>query len=145
MKEDLLEDISDKQVYTIRTIVISTFFGGLIAGSYMIYKNFKVFGDQRKASTTIVITVLVMILLVASTFVPVLEQVPGIIYSIVITLAVSLLTQKYQTDLILKHIKADGKIHTAGRAVLICVIALLIMASFIFGAYFLQGAAITEM
>ncbi|HMI79031.1 MAG TPA: hypothetical protein VK484_09555 [Ferruginibacter sp.] len=144
MKEDLLENISDTQVYTTRTIVISTFFGGLIAGSYMIYQNFKAFGDQRKAGTTIVITVLVMLLLIASTFVPVLEQIPGIIYGIVITMVVSLLTQKYQADLILKHIKADGKIHTGGRAVLICVVALLIMAAFIFGAYFLQDAAIIE-
>ena len=145
MKEDLLENIPDRQVYSTRTIVISTFFGGLIAGSYMIYQNFKVFGDQRKASTTIVITVLIMILLVISTFVPVLEQIPGIIYSIVITMVASLLTQKHQSDLIVKHINAEGKIHTTGRAVLICVIALLIMAAFVFGAYFLQDAAITEI
>lgn len=141
MKEDLLEYIPDKSVFTTRIIVISTFFGGFIAGSYMIYQNFKIFGDQKKAVATIIISILVMLGILATTFVPVLEQIPGLVYTLLITLTTSLLTQKYQADLILKHIQADGKVHSAGRAVLICVITLLIMAAFVLGAYFLQDVA----
>ena len=145
MKEDLLENIPDKAIFTTRIIVISTLFGGFIAGSYMIYQNFKIFNDQKKAVATIIICIIVMLGILATTFVPVLEQIPGLVYTLLITLATSLLTQKYQGDLILKHIQADGKIQSAGRAVLICFITLLIMAAFIFGAYFLQDAAVSDL
>jgi hypothetical protein len=145
MKEDLLDNIPEVQLYTTRTIVISSLFGGLPAGSFMIYQNFKSFGDHKKARATILISVLVMLSIMATVFIPFLEKIPGIFYTILTTLSVSLLTKKYQGNLIATHINAEGKIHSGARAVLICLISFLLIAAILFGAFLLQDAAINNL
>lgn len=142
MEKDLLEHIPERPVYTIRMIVICTFIGGLPAGGYMIYQNFKTFGDMGKARATIILIIAGMLLLFGTAFVPALENVPGLVFTILLTLAVSLLTQKFQSDLIFKHIQSDGKIYSSGRAILICVISILILAAFALGAFYMQDAGI---
>ena len=77
MKEDLLDNIPEIQAYTTRTIVVSSFFGGIPAGCFMIYQNFKSFGDHKKARATILIAILAMIGIMATGFIPVLEKNAG--------------------------------------------------------------------
>jgi hypothetical protein len=144
MQEDLLENVTEGQIYTTRAIVVSSFFGGLLAGSFMMYQNFKTFGEHKKAIATIVIAILTLLVIFATSFIPVLDSIPSIIYSIAITLIVSFLTKKYQDKLIDQHINTGGKIYSTGRAVLICVISILIIAAIILGAYYLQDASLTK-
>ncbi len=144
MKEDLIDNIPELPVYTTRMIVISSLFGGIPAGAYMIYQNFKIFGESKKAGATIVLSILVMIALIATAFIPALDNIPGIFFTIITTIAVSLLTSKYQGELIKKHIEADGKIYSGGRAVLICFISILVFVALALGAFFLQDVAINN-
>ena len=145
MKEDLLDNIPEIQAYTTRTIVVSSFFGGIPAGCFMIYQNFKSFGDHKKARATILIAILAMIGIMATGFIPVLEKIPGIFFTILATIMISLLTKKYQGKLIETHIQQEGKIYSGGRAVLICIISVLIMVAIIFAAFLLQDAAINDL
>jgi len=146
MEKDLLENITipEGEIYTSGTIVVSSFFGGLLASSFMIYRNFKTFGEHKKAGATILLTILTLVGIVATAFIPALDKIPGIIYTLFITLATSALTKKYQGTLIEKHKAAGGKIYSTGRAVLICVISILLIVGFLLGAFFLQDAAITN-
>lgn len=144
MEEDLLENIPEGKVYTIRTIVASAFFGGILAGCFMIYQNFKTLGEHKKAALTIIAGVLTLAVLIASTIVPALEKIPGFFYTIFFTLAVSVLSKRYQGVAIGKHIANEGKIYSTGRAVTICLISLLVIVVFAAGFYFLQDFLITE-
>jgi len=141
MTEDILENIPEGSIYTTRTIIISTFFGGLLAGGYMVYWNFKTFGEHKKAITALVLTILTLLAVMATGFFPALDRIPAIFYTIFITLGVSLLTKRYQGSLIDKHISNNGKIYSTGRAVLVCVISIIVIAAFLMGAYLLQDAA----
>lgn len=145
MEEDLLEEVTEEQIYTVRTIVISSLFGGFLAASFMLYQNFKTLDAHKKANVTILITILTLIGLGATSFIPVLEEIPDIYYTILITLAVSLVTKKYQGHLIERHLSTGGKIFSTGRALLICAISILLIGLFFGGIYFLQDAAIGNL
>jgi hypothetical protein len=140
--DDLLENIAEGEIYTTRTIIISSLFGGLFASSYMIYKNFKLFGENKKAGITILLTVLIFFGLMATGLSPALDKIPGIFYSILLTLATSLLTIKYQGHLIASHINREGKLRSGGNAVLVCIVSILIMVALMLGAFYLQDTAV---
>ena len=144
MTEDLIDIIPEKTVYTTRTIVASTFFGGIPAGAYMIYQNFKSFGEHKKAVITIALSIVFLIALIGTSFIPELDNIPGIFFTILITIIISLLTGKYQGKLIKKHIEADGKIHSTGRAVLICIFSILVFVGLALGAFLLQDLAVNN-
>ena len=143
MTEDLLDTIPERPVYTIRTIVISSLFGGILSATYMIHQNYKALGENKKAGITILLGIVFMALTIATAFIPVLENMPGILFTLITTIIISFLAEKYQGKLISKHIEAEGRIHTTGRAVLVCVIAILIIAALIVGAYFLGDADVS--
>ena len=144
MSEDLLENIAEGEVYTVRTIVISTVFGGLLGGSYMIYQNFKKFGEPKKAIATLIISIFTLLGIIATAFSPQLEKIPGLVYTVVIGVAVSILTKKYQGELIEKHIAANGKIYSSGRAVVISIISILLILAFAMGIFLLQDAIVSN-
>ena len=145
IQEDLLENIAEGQIYTIRTIVISTLFGGLLAGSFMIYRNFIKLGDLKKARITILITIVTFLGIIATIFIPALDGIPNLIYAVIIAIAASVLAKKYQGDLIDKHIAANGKLHSSGRAFLICILSMIFTIAFFSGVLALQYAAMNNL
>ncbi len=138
MEKDILEVIPEGKVYTTKTILVSSFFGGLLAGSFMLYQNFKTFGDHRKAGITIVISVAVLIFLLAVSFIPSLDKIPSIFYSIIVTAATAFFTKKYQEHLIDMHIVSEGKTYNSGRAILVCVISIAILIGLILVPFLIQ-------
>jgi uncharacterized membrane protein len=142
MQKDLLEEnITQGKIFTVKTIVLSAFFGGLLAAGFMLYQNFKTFGDNKKATLAIIGTILVVIALAVTASIPALEKIPNFVYSLVITLIASGVVKIFQETSIDAHIIAGGKLHTTGRAVVVCIITIAIMIVFILGAYLLQDAA----
>ncbi len=145
MKEDLLDNLPEYKIYTTKTIILSSFFGGVLVSGYMLYKNFKSFGEQKKAKITIIVTGLILIAIFATLFVPILDNIPNLVYSFVVTIITVAVTKTHQDSLITKHINEDGKTYSAGRAVLICVISIMLVLSIILGIYFLQDAAVGNL
>jgi predicted Na+-dependent transporter len=142
MENDLLEKIPDGNVYSSKKIVVSSFFGGLIASGYMLYHNFKTFGDDRKAKLTILISIVALIFMLGSSFVPALDKVPSILYSLFATLATSFFAKKYQADLTSKHLDAGGKLYETGRAVAVCIISILTLVALVLIPFLLQDKII---
>ena len=145
IQDDLLGNIAEGQVYTIRTIVISTIFGGVLAGSFMIYRNFIKFGDLKKARLTILITIVTFIAIFAVVLIPALDQIPNLVYAVVIAIAASVLAKRYQGPLIEQHIAANGKLHSSGRAFLICIVSVVITIAFSSAFLALQYAAMNNI
>ena len=142
MEEDKLEVVFEGSVYTQKTIVISAFFGGLFASGYMLYKNFKTFGDDKKAGQTILLSIIGFVFILASGFIPVFEKIPGFFFSVLFTMITSLLTRKFQGDLISKHLNREGRIYSTGNAVAVCLVNILIIVAFLLGVFLLQDIAI---
>ncbi len=77
MQQDHLDFSPGEKVYSTKMIVISSFFGGVLASGFMIYKNFRVFGSIQKANLTVLWSALALALIGVSDAVPVLEKIPG--------------------------------------------------------------------
>lgn len=89
MENDILEKIPEGNVYSTKTIVVCSFFGGLIASGYMLYHIFKTFGDDKKAKMSILVSIILFTFMFGSAFVPALDKVPNILYALFATLATS--------------------------------------------------------
>jgi hypothetical protein len=143
MENDLLEKMPEGNVYSTKTIVVCSLFGGILASGYMLYKNFKTFGDDKKAGITIIISVAVLIFMLSISFVPTLDKVPNILYSLFITLATSFFAKKYQGYLVGMHIGAGGKLYETGRAVAVCIISILILVALVLIPFLLQDQIVS--
>lgn len=138
MENDILEVIPEGNVFSTKTIVVCSFLGGILASGYMLYHNFKTFGDDRKAKLTIVVSIIVLTLMLCSAFVSALDKVPNILYSLFTTLATSFFAKKYQADMVNIHVDAGGKLYETGRAVIVCIISILILLALILIPFLLQ-------
>jgi glucan phosphoethanolaminetransferase (alkaline phosphatase superfamily) len=143
MENDILEKVPEGNVYSTKTIVVSSFFGGLLASGYMLYHNFKAFGDDRKAKFTILVSILAFTFMFGSAFIPSLDKVPSILYSLFATLATSFFAKKYQAGLISMHLDAGGKTFETGRAVAVCIISLLLLLALVMIPYLLQDQLVS--
>jgi hypothetical protein len=145
MENDLLEKVSEGTIYTSKTIVVSSFFGGVLASSYMLYHNFKNFGEHRKASLTIILTIIIFIAVTATAFSPTLSKIPGLLFSIFITILTSFITNKFQLSLISEHIASQGKTFETGKAVAVCIIGILVYLALALGAFYLQESMVANL
>jgi hypothetical protein len=137
MQNDILDKVIVKPVYTTRMMVIASIFGGFYMGSYMMYKNFKTFGDHRKAAATILFTILAFVALIGSAFIPSREKIPGFFYVLLFSLAIAVLSKRFQGDQILQHVSSGGKLFSSGRALIMCLIGVLISVAIILAAMYL--------
>jgi hypothetical protein len=144
MEKDILEKLPEGNVYSTKSIVICSFFGGLIASGYMLHHNFKTFGDDRKAKLTILVSIILLIFVLGSAFVPALDKVPNILYSLFITIATSFFSKKHQGDLVSMHLSAGGKLYETGRAVAVCIISILILVALFIVPLLLQELLINN-
>lgn len=140
MEKDLLDNIEQEQgkVYSIKTIVFSAFFAGILASGFMIYKNYKTFGDIKKANRSLFCTILLLILIISTMFVPALEKVPGFFYSILLTLGTSIFVNRFQRDLVNNHVSKGGRLYETGNVVAVCIVSILIIVGLILVPFFLQ-------
>ncbi len=145
MENDLLEKVSEGTVYTSKTIVVSSFFGGILASSYMLYHNFKIFGEHKKASLTILLSICLIVAVIATAFSPALSKIPGFLFSIFITVLTSFITNKFQLRLISNHIATQGKIFETGKAVAVCIIGILAYLALALGAFYLQDSMVGNL
>ncbi len=49
---DILNDIPLYKLYSIRSITLAAFFGGILPGGFMMAQNFKELGENNKANIT---------------------------------------------------------------------------------------------
>lgn len=127
VSEHLLETPAGGSVYKISTIRLATFFGGPLAGGYMIAANFKTFGDEKKQKITWLFTALITMLIFVLSLLPALTNVPGISYTFAYFFIANFFATKYQQQNINLHLEEGGKEFSKGNAILVSVIGLLLV------------------
>ncbi len=142
MENDILEKLPEGSVFSIKTIIVSSFFGGILASSYMLYQNFKTLGEDKKARMTILISTVAFLFMISISYIPFFDKAPNILYSIFFTVSTSYFANKYQRSLVINHQQGGGKIYESGRSVLICIISLAIIASMVLIPFYLQDTVL---
>jgi|GEM_PF-59252 len=113
--EDLLIDMPTEKVYNQKQIIIGTFLGGILAAAYMLAANFKTFGQPTKAKTTWFFAFLFFAFIFISAFVPVLDSIPGYVFTVVSITAVALTYSQLQAKPVELHRKwRDGAQNSKG-------------------------------
>ena len=135
-RKDLLQIFPEGKVYPLMTILIATFLCGLPAAGYMLYKNFIVFQDTRKAQLTIAITIGLLLLIIGSQFIPTITRLPNVLFMVFFTIVVSLAGQHYQAQLIDQHLAAGGKRQPITYALVISILSIVLMYLIFWGLFF---------
>lgn len=146
MEENFLDDfkVSVGKVYSQRAIITGTFLCSFLAGGYMMYKNFIAFGQPDKARMTIVGIIGCVGILLAAFFIPAMDRIPNIVYSLFFTFLASFFVHKYQKDLISQHQEDGGLMRSTGEVLAVCVISILLLAGVLIGLFFLSDVAIPD-
>lgn len=137
MEQDLLDKQVTGKIYSIRTIVVSSLFGGFPASGYMLYRNFITLEEKSNATRTIVITIAMLVFLMSTAYIPALDKIPGILYSLFLTIATSFIAKKVQGDKIIKFVSEGGKHYSTGHSVLVCILAFIALIAISAGLYFI--------
>lgn len=141
MEQDLLERQVTGKIYSIRTIVVSSLFGGFLASSYMLYRNFIMLEEKSNAKRTIVITIAVLIFLMFTTYIPALDKIPGILYSFFLTIATSFIAKKVQEDKLITFVNEGGEHYSTGHSVLVCILSFIALIAITAGLYLITQFA----
>ncbi len=116
------------KIYTERTIWFATFFGGPLVAGYLLFENFKAFGERERAKTALIMSIAFTILLFAALFlVPDIDKVPRFIIPLTYTAAAFGLAKHYQGAKISAHIGAGGETQSAGKAILVTVVGIVVL------------------
>jgi hypothetical protein len=135
MLEDVIEPIPEGKIYALNSVSIGTFFGSLLAGGFMMAHNYRVFGDKLAAIKTWVISILSLLALIATAFIPELDRVPSFIYSLFCVMAVNFFCRRYQLTQIQQHVQKGGELYSTGAVVAVVVINAICLVALIFLLY----------
>jgi hypothetical protein len=138
MEKDILTPVPAGRVYSIRQIILATFFGGMFAAAFLLAGNFKTFDQKQKVFGTWVYAVILFFLLGVSAFIPALDKIPGIIYTIVITALIAVYVNAQQKKLIEAHITNGGEVHGGGRVLAVTLVGIVLMVGFVLLSFWLS-------
>ncbi len=71
---------------------------------YIRYQNFKNWDTSQKAAATILFTILSFAAIMATGYIPSMENIKGIFYVLLFSLIISVLSKKFQGENILQHV-----------------------------------------
>lgn len=115
-----------ERIYTERKILTGVLIGGSLAGSYYFWRTFNALGKPKHAIAVAVGFLAILLLIVASIFIPVLDRVPnGVFWGLQIGLALGV-TRGYLSTEMADHIEADKDVYSWRNTILIGVISMII-------------------
>lgn len=119
-----------KKVYSNNAIFFSTFFGGPIAGCYLISENFKKFGQTKLAKKVLLSGIFITFFIGFILFsLPssVLDKIPHSLIPIIYVLAISIYARHTQQVKIKKFLEEGGKKYSWWRIIIVTLISLALM------------------
>lgn len=124
------------KLYTAGWIGFATYFGGPLAGAYLMSKNFDYLGKKDQAGTALKIGIIATLLLFgALPFIPqnIMDRVPNYLIPIAYTSIMYGFINKYQEKDIQEHLKNNGAKQSGWKVFGIALLALLISMLYFFG------------
>lgn len=121
------------KMYSPKQVLGATFFGSVLAGAWLMAKNYTAMGQDDKFGVTLAggVGALVMVLGL-SWIVP--EELPGMTISLPVAFGAFAMAKSLQGDAFERHQMEGGQKHSNWRVAGICVVALIITMAIIFGA-----------
>ena len=144
MQEPLFPTDITRKLYTERAILIGTFIGGPLAGGYLLARNFSAMEKGGRAGITWVVTITVLLLTLATAFIPALESVPPVVFSFIFCIAAHTVAKKLQGADIHLHKEHGGIIQPTWRAVVAGILFMLLMVAVFLGAFYLADQTVSE-
>jgi len=129
-----------KKLYSKNTILIGTFFGGLLAAGYMMRENFIALGKPQKAQKALLLGIIGTIIIIGGiVMIPetIIDKVPHILIPTIYTAIIFVLIEKYQGADLKKHQENKSHLFSVWRAVAIGIISSLIMVAGFFITFYL--------
>ena len=128
------DEISQKQdiglggkIFTDKKIWLGSWLGGPLIAGYIIYKNYKIFGENEKANIVIIITIFFSIFLAFGIFmIPDNINIPSQLIPIIYTSIAWGLMKHFQGNKIEEHINNGGQLVGWGKTILISILGLVI-------------------
>lgn len=128
------------KLYSKKEVGLAAFFGGPLASFYMISKNFEALGNKDSARRYFGVGVLILFItgvILSMISEETLDKIPNVAISIAFTMAALYIVESSQVELINKHIKNGGEIHSGWNVVGIVIVSLLAMVLFFVSIGFL--------
>lgn len=107
-----MENLLHQKVFTNKSISLATLFGGPVAAGFLISKNFKTFGNEKAAKTSIFIGIVSTLLLFAALFsLPenVVDNIPQALIPAIYTIIIGVIVEKLQGNNIKEFLENNGQ------------------------------------
>ncbi len=126
---------NEKKLYTKGWVLLGTYFGGPLAGCYMVSKNFEALGQKELAQKVFRIGIITTILFGALVFIPesITDKIPN--YSIIpfiYTVVICCYCVQKQGEAIDEHIKNGGQKYSGWKVTGIGILSLIILLAYFF-------------
>jgi hypothetical protein len=115
-------DIPEKKIYSASSIVAATFFGGPLAGAFMIAANYRVFNEFARARRTWIFTAIgTVILFILFYIAPYPNQIPPILIPLLCTVIAQNIVRSYQGYMIRDWVSRGGAFYNGWRALVVVI------------------------
>jgi hypothetical protein len=129
--------IPKEKIFSRLAILVSTFLAGPMAGGYMLAENFKAFGERRRATWSLLISILSTVLLMTvANLIPFVEKIPPIAFSGAAFVVIHQMINYYLAERMDAHFQAGGERAGIGKIILVCVIAVIVTVGLAFVGVF---------
>jgi hypothetical protein len=133
------KQIPEGKIYNDRKIWAGSYLGGPLVAGYLISENFKAFGEHDKVWKTWLISILALVLVIVTLFIPLFERVSNFLYCLCYAISAHIFVQLYQRRKIDAHIEAGGRLYGWWRLIGISILGTIITIIPLFGAAYLAG------
>jgi hypothetical protein len=129
----------DYQLFKVSGIGVATFFGTLLAGGFLMYRNYKNLGKDAAANKALLYSALATVaVFVIAMLIPEGVDIPNIVFTIPQIIAIVQIAKKQQGSDLERHVEEGGQLASDWKAfgisliVLIGVMAILIPVAMLF-------------
>lgn len=116
-------------------IFLAAIIGGPIAGAYLIGENYRNLGEPQKVKWIWLLAIAFMAFLFLVDYIPGINQIPPLLYPVLVAGLTQLYVKKYQSAAIRQHIADGGNVYPISRSVIVGVISCILIIGLILGLY----------
>jgi hypothetical protein len=92
--QHILSTTPDFKLHDNKNIIIGTFLGGPLAGAFLMIENFRNLNQQQHVIKSWMIAIVGLLVLIASTYISIVEKIPNIFFSFLSIMVVSFFVNK---------------------------------------------------
>lgn len=123
-----IKNPKEEKMYKVSGIVLATFLGSLLAGGWLLSRNFKVMGDEARARTTLIVCCIgTAVVLALGLLLPESWNVPNAVFVVPQIIAVLQYAKQTQAAAVDAHAAEGGQLASNWRAAGVAVIAMLVL------------------